>query len=84
MWQEVIHILNTFMKNLALEIGNPYFKIEVDQADKAWRWSRIESNEFQIDFYRIFRIIFHLSIQSNCKFLNLGEQNLERIQFLII
>ena len=35
MWQEVIHILNTFMKNLALEIGNPYFEIEVDQADKA-------------------------------------------------
>ena len=27
MWQEVIHILNTFMKNLALEIGNPYLKI---------------------------------------------------------
>ena len=35
MWQEVIHILNTFMKNLALEIGNPYLEIEVDQADKA-------------------------------------------------
>ena len=42
MWQEVIHILNTFMKNLALEIGNPYLEIDVDQADKAQRWSRIE------------------------------------------
>ena len=40
----------------------------------------VESNEFQIDFNRIFRIIFHLSDQSNHKFPN--RTNFERIQHL--
>ena len=34
----------------------------------------VESNEFGIDFYRIFQIIFHLSNQSNYKFLNRIER----------
>ena len=34
----------------------------------------VESNEFRIDFYRIFRIIFHLSNQSNHKFSNRIER----------
>ena len=37
----------------------------------------IESNEFRIDFYQIFRTFFQLSNQSNCKFSN--QTNLERI-----
>ena len=43
-------------------------------------WSRNESNEFRSDFYRIFRIIFHLPNQSNPKFSN--WMNFERIQHL--
>ena len=39
-----------------------------------YSWSRIESNEFRMDFYWIFRIIFHLSHQSNHKFLNRIER----------
>ena len=36
-------------------------------------------NEFRIDFYRIFRIFFHLLNQSNCKLSN--WTNFERIHF---
>ena len=34
----------------------------------------VESNEFRIDFYRIFQIIFHLSNKSNHKFSNRIER----------
>ena len=37
-------------------------------------WGGVESNEYRIDFYRIFRIIFHLSNQSNHKFSNRIER----------
>ena len=40
----------------------------------------VESNEFRIDFYRIFWITFHLSNQSNHKFSN--RTNFEPIQHL--
>ena len=36
--------------------------------------NRIGSNEFKIDFHKIFQTFFHLSNQSNCKFSNWIEE----------
>ena len=58
------------------------FKTELNEPDTSLIYIRggVESNEFRIDFYRIFRIIFHLSNQSNHKFSN--RMNFEQIQHL--
>ena len=46
-----------------------------------YSWSRIESNEFRINFHRIFRIFFALSNQSNRKFSNRIERISNEFQF---
>ena len=46
-----------------------------------YNWSQIKSNEFRINFHRIFRRFFALSNQSNRKFLNQIERILNEFQF---
>ena len=46
-----------------------------------YSWRRIESNEFGINFHRIFRIIFALWNQSNSKFSNRIERISIEFQF---
>ena len=46
-----------------------------------YSWRRIESNEFGINFHRIFRIIFAISDQSNRKFSNQIERISNEFQF---
>ena len=61
------------------DLGHPVINL-LKNLTPPYSWSRIESNEFGIDFHRIFLIIFHLLNQSNQKFSN--RKILERIQHL--
>ena len=46
-----------------------------------YSWSRIESNEFRINFHQIFRIVFAFAIQSNGKFSIRIKQISNQFQF---
>ena len=46
-----------------------------------YSWSRMESNEFWINFHRMFQIFFALSNQSNPKFSNRIERISNKFQF---
>ena len=73
---------NLFTTNLTqillkkVEINWMWFVKKVIDISKWFIQARggVESNEFRIDFYQIFRIIFHLSNQSNHKFSNRIER----------